>query len=198
MGRPLVGAEGSICSKIPVSDTPGSEGCWTLNFWDFVCAIMLHRNCRIAVTADCHRGDVPPATRNVKKRRVIVSESYRERDRSVYPTTGSWTSEPGIWGPHYVSDAVVFKTHGARTTSMAAELIDAHVSVEQCERAVTTLMEYALKQQQKREENELLPGKEEFIWLQISVKRVHAEAKLKPRRMCVYLQLCTSSCLFSG
>jgi ribosome biogenesis protein UTP30 len=44
-------------------------------------------------------------------------------------------------------------------------------------------MEYALKQQQKREENELLPGKEEFIWLQISVKRVHAEAKLKPRRI---------------
>jgi ribosome biogenesis protein UTP30 len=44
-------------------------------------------------------------------------------------------------------------------------------------------MGYALNQQQKREENELLPGKEEYIWLQISVKRVHAEAKLKPRRI---------------
>ncbi|KAF8269388.1 ribosomal protein L1p/L10e family-domain-containing protein [Lactarius quietus] len=66
---------------------------------------------------------------------------------------------------------------------MAAELIDGRVSVKQCKRAVTALMEYALKQQQKREENELLPGKEEYIWLQISVKRVHAEAKLKPRRI---------------
>jgi len=66
---------------------------------------------------------------------------------------------------------------------MAAELIDGHVSVKQCKRAVTALMEYALKQQQKREENELLSGKEECIWLQISVRRVHAEAKLKPRRI---------------
>ena len=80
---------------------------------------------------------------------------------------------------------------------MAAELIDGHASVKQCTQAVTALMEYALKQQQKREENELLSGKEEYIWLQISVKRVHAEAKLKPRRMCVSSQLCTYSCLFS-
>ncbi|KAI9450220.1 ribosomal protein L1p/L10e family-domain-containing protein [Lactarius psammicola] len=66
---------------------------------------------------------------------------------------------------------------------MAEELIDGHVSLKQCKRAVTALMEYALKQQHKREENELLSGKEECIWLQISVKRVHAEAKLKPRRI---------------
>ena len=79
---------------------------------------------------------------------------------------------------------------------MADELIDGHLSVKQCKRAVTALLEYALKQQQKREENQLLPGKEEFIWLQVSVKRVHAEAKLKPRRMCVDLQLCISSRLY--
>jgi hypothetical protein len=66
-----------------------------------------------------------------------------------------------------------------------AQLIDDHVSVKQCRRAVAALMEYALKQQQKREENELLPGKEENIWLQIAVKEVHAEAKLKPHKMCV-------------
>jgi hypothetical protein len=66
-----------------------------------------------------------------------------------------------------------------------APLIDDHVSAKQSGRAVTALMEYALKQQQKREENELLPGKEENIWLQIAVKEVHAEAKLKPHKMCV-------------
>jgi len=63
------------------------------------------------------------------------------------------------------------------------ELIDSHVSVKQCRRAVSALMEYALKQKQKREENELLPGKEEGIWLQIAVKEVHPEAKLKPHRI---------------
>lgn len=66
-----------------------------------------------------------------------------------------------------------------------AELIDNHVSVKQCRRAITALMEYVLKEQQKREENELLPGKEENIWLQLAVKEVHSEAKLKPHRMCV-------------
>jgi len=64
-----------------------------------------------------------------------------------------------------------------------AELIDGHVSIKQCKRAVTALMEYALKQQQTREENVLLPGKEECIWLQIAVKQVQAEAKLKPHRI---------------
>jgi ribosome biogenesis protein UTP30 len=66
-----------------------------------------------------------------------------------------------------------------------AELIDSHVSVKQCRRAVTALMEYALKQQEKRDESELLPGKEESIWLQIAVKEIHGEAKLKPHKMCV-------------
>jgi ribosome biogenesis protein UTP30 len=66
-----------------------------------------------------------------------------------------------------------------------AELIDGHVSIKQCRRAVTSLMEYALKKQQEREENDLLPGKEENIWLQITVKEVHAEVRLKPSRMCV-------------
>jgi len=64
-----------------------------------------------------------------------------------------------------------------------AQLIDDHVSAKQSGRAVTALMEYALKQQQKREETELLPGKEENIWLQIAVKEVHAEAKLKPHKI---------------
>ena len=40
-----------------------------------------------------------------------------------------------------------------------AELIDSHVSVKQCGRAVTALMEYALKQQEKHEGGELLPRK---------------------------------------
>jgi hypothetical protein len=77
--------------------------------------------------------------------------------------------------------------HSTSSISTMPELIDDHVSVKQCRHAVTALMEYVLKEKQKREENELLPGKEENIWLQIAVKEVHAEAKLKPHRMCVEL-----------
>jgi ribosome biogenesis protein UTP30 len=66
-----------------------------------------------------------------------------------------------------------------------AELIDGHVPVNQCRRAVMALMEYALKQQEKREENQLLPGNEENIWLQIAVKEIYGEVKLKPHKMCV-------------
>jgi len=73
----------------------------------------------------------------------------------------------------------------ARRPRSMAELIDNHVSAKQCRRAITALMEYVVKEQQKREENELLPGKEENIWLQLAVKEVHAEAKLKPHKMCV-------------
>lgn len=76
-----------------------------------------------------------------------------------------------------------------------AQLIDDHVSAKQSRRAIAALMEYALKQQQKRDENELLPGKEENIWLQIAVKEVHAEAKLKPHRMCADSDFSVSSSL---
>ncbi|KAH9033841.1 ribosomal protein L1p/L10e family-domain-containing protein [Lactarius hengduanensis] len=88
-------------------------------------------------------------------------------------TTGTGTPNP-------VSGVLIACNHAS---CLVADLIDGHVSVKQCKRAVTALMEYALKQQQKREENELLSRKEEYIWLQISVKRDHAEAKLKPRRI---------------
>ncbi|KAI9507787.1 ribosomal protein L1p/L10e family-domain-containing protein [Russula earlei] len=64
-----------------------------------------------------------------------------------------------------------------------AEFIDGHVSVKQSRRAVMALMEYAVKQREKREEKELLPGKEESIWLQIAVKEVHAEVRLKPHKI---------------
>ncbi|KAI0060377.1 ribosomal protein L1 [Artomyces pyxidatus] len=61
-----------------------------------------------------------------------------------------------------------------------AELIDDHVSAQQCKRAVTALLDHALKHQQKREESELLPGKEQHVWLQVAVKQMQPEKKIKP------------------
>ena len=67
------------------------------------------------------------------------------------------------------------------------ELIDSKVSSSQCKLAIDALLKHALKHKSEQEKNELLPGKEQFIWLMLAVKKVHAEKKLKPYKMCVFL-----------
>lgn len=66
-----------------------------------------------------------------------------------------------------------------------SELIDSHVSVKQCHRAVDALLKHARAAEKKREESELLPGKEQHVWLVLAVKQMHPEKKLKPFKMCV-------------
>ncbi|KAG0704849.1 ribosomal protein L1p/L10e family-domain-containing protein [Suillus ampliporus] len=60
------------------------------------------------------------------------------------------------------------------------ELIDSHVSVKQCTKAVHALHAYASQKQKEQEESELLPSNELYVWLQITVKRMHPEHKIKP------------------
>ncbi|TDL22228.1 ribosomal protein L1 [Rickenella mellea] len=60
------------------------------------------------------------------------------------------------------------------------ELIDLHASADQCKKALVALSNHALKVAKKREESELLPGKEEFVWLVLTVKKTFPEKKLKP------------------
>ncbi|KIK98978.1 hypothetical protein PAXRUDRAFT_823259 [Paxillus rubicundulus Ve08.2h10] len=60
------------------------------------------------------------------------------------------------------------------------ELIDSHVSVTQCKRAIEALHAYATKLEKKRAETELLPSNDQHIWLQIAVKTMQPEQKLKP------------------
>ncbi|KAG2065748.1 ribosomal protein L1 [Suillus decipiens] len=60
------------------------------------------------------------------------------------------------------------------------ELIDSHISVKQCTRAVHALHAYASKKQKEQEEKELLPSNEQYVWLQVTVKRMHPEHKIKP------------------
>lgn len=66
------------------------------------------------------------------------------------------------------------------------ELIDEHVSVQQCKLAVDTLHAHSTKKAQQEAETELLPGKEQYIWLNVSVKRMAPGNKFKPVKMCVY------------
>jgi ribosome biogenesis protein UTP30 len=72
------------------------------------------------------------------------------------------------------------------------DLIDSHVSAKQCTRAVHALHAYALKKQKEQEENELLPSNEQYVWLQITVKRMHPEHKIKPFKM--YVSLLFNGC----
>ncbi|EGN91706.1 hypothetical protein SERLA73DRAFT_192115 [Serpula lacrymans var. lacrymans S7.3] len=64
-----------------------------------------------------------------------------------------------------------------------SELIDSHVSVKQCKLAIDALHTHALKKQKEKEETELLTGKEQNIWLQVAVKKMHPEKKIKPIRV---------------
>lgn len=66
-------------------------------------------------------------------------------------------------------------------------LIDSHVSVKQAKLAVEALLKHAEKVQAERDETELLGAKEELVWLNVAVKQVHPEKKLKPFSMWVYL-----------
>lgn len=65
-------------------------------------------------------------------------------------------------------------------------LIDSHVSLRQCKLAIDALHAHCLKLEEKAAETELLPGKEQFIWLQVAVKKMQPEKKIKPFKMCVF------------
>ena len=63
------------------------------------------------------------------------------------------------------------------------ELIDEHVSLHQSKLAVEALLSHASKVQEKKAQTELLPGKEQNVWLMVTVKQMHPEKKVKPHKM---------------
>jgi ribosome biogenesis protein UTP30 len=65
----------------------------------------------------------------------------------------------------------------------ATGIIDGHVSAKQCKLAVDALLKHETQRQAKLEESSLLPGKEQHVWLQVTVKQMHPEKKLKPHKM---------------
>lgn len=64
-----------------------------------------------------------------------------------------------------------------------ADLIDSHVSTNQCKKAVSALIKHVLKTSKQKEETQLLPDREENVWLVVTVKKDHPEKKLKPFKM---------------
>ncbi|KAJ7766513.1 ribosomal protein L1p/L10e family-domain-containing protein [Mycena maculata] len=64
-------------------------------------------------------------------------------------------------------------------------LIDAHVSLKQCKLAVEALHAHAAKAAEKQQETELLPGKEQNIWLNVTVKKIASAHKFKPVKISI-------------
>ncbi|PFH54048.1 hypothetical protein AMATHDRAFT_45069 [Amanita thiersii Skay4041] len=63
------------------------------------------------------------------------------------------------------------------------EIIDNHVSLHQCKLAINALHSHESKKQERREENELLPAEAPLVWLNVTVKRMPNDSKIKPIRI---------------
>ncbi|KAI0824014.1 ribosomal protein L1p/L10e family-domain-containing protein [Trametes gibbosa] len=66
---------------------------------------------------------------------------------------------------------------------MSGGLIDNHVSTQQCSRAVEALLSHVSNFEEKKAENQLLPGKEQNVWLVVNTKLMYPEKKIKPARI---------------
>ncbi|KAF7373440.1 hypothetical protein MSAN_00553700 [Mycena sanguinolenta] len=69
---------------------------------------------------------------------------------------------------------------GGVGVDFAMNLIDGHVSDAQCKKAVEALHAHITKHAQKKEGTELLGGKDQNIWLNVSVKKIASAHKFKP------------------
>lgn len=67
--------------------------------------------------------------------------------------------------------------------SKEEDLIDSRVSLSQCRKAVESLHSHELKKKEKYEENQILPAKDQHVWLNFTVKQVASRQKVKPHKM---------------
>ena len=63
------------------------------------------------------------------------------------------------------------------------ELIDNHVLVPQSQHALDALLKHVRKIQEEKAKTELLAGREQHVWLVLTVKKMQPEKKLKPFKM---------------
>ena len=63
-------------------------------------------------------------------------------------------------------------------------LIDKHVSMKQCEKAIEALLKYTQKRRAEEDESSLFRDEEKALWLVIALKQMQPnDYKLKPHRM---------------
>lgn len=69
----------------------------------------------------------------------------------------------------------------------STDLIDSHVSISQCKKAIDALHAHVTLKASAAEETELLPGREsnQNVWLQIAVKTMQSQKRIMPVKMYV-------------
>lgn len=68
-------------------------------------------------------------------------------------------------------------------------LIDGKVDKNQAKKAIDALHAHTTKAQQKQQDTQLLPAKEQHVWLNVTVKKIASAHKFKPVKMWVYTEL---------
>lgn len=75
------------------------------------------------------------------------------------------------------------------------ELLDDRVSARQCKKAVDALHTHASQKAQKAAETELLPRKDEFVWLTVAVKKMpEGKQSFKPTKVYALLSFFMVNC----
>jgi len=91
------------------------------------------------------------------------------------------------WQTRTITDFLCSATPGLQIPNVFAmpkgELVDSRVSLTQVRKAVEALHSHELKKKEKFEENQLLPAKEQNLWLNVTVKVIPSGHKLKPVKM---------------
>jgi ribosome biogenesis protein UTP30 len=67
-------------------------------------------------------------------------------------------------------------------------LIDGKVEKNQAKKAIDALHAHTTKAQQKQQDTQLLPGKEQHVWLNVTVKKIASAHKFKPVKMWVHTE----------
>lgn len=78
--------------------------------------------------------------------------------------------------------------------SNSEEIIDFHVCLSQCRKAVEALHSHESKKKKDFEENQILPAKEQHIWLNVTLKKASPTYRVKPHRMYVVVNF-RNTCL---
>ncbi|TFK73185.1 ribosomal protein L1, partial [Pluteus cervinus] len=63
------------------------------------------------------------------------------------------------------------------------ELVDDHVSLQQCKKAINALLTHERQKAEERQETELIEPKEPHVWLNVTVKKMAPINKIKPAKI---------------
>ncbi|EIM86129.1 ribosomal protein L1 [Stereum hirsutum FP-91666 SS1] len=97
-------------------------------------------------------------------------------------------AKTAVTKPTHSTSKAARMTASTKASAVPDTLIDSHVSNAQSELAFKALIAHAIKHSEKQAEKDLLAGggtggREDNVWLQVAVKTLYPEKKLKPHKI---------------